>query len=129
MSIILGNDLIIMADGTAIAAAKSCNIETTASTIETSQPHDGEYRTFLVARKSWKVTVSVLVTCNNDFLLSVGDTYTLTFGSRTDTGDRLTGSAICTHCKLTATKFNIAQGSFEFQGTGPLFVADEDSSD
>ena len=120
MSVILGNDLIILADGEAIAASKSCNIEVSVGTIETSQPHDGEFRTFLVGRKTWKVTVSVLVTSSTDFLLRAGEVYTLTMGDRDDTSDRVTGEAICTHCKVTATRLNLTQGTFEFQGNGPL---------
>lgn len=34
--------------------------------------------------------------------------------------EQLTGSAICTGWKVTATRGNLASGSFEFQGTGEL---------
>lgn len=116
----LGKDLIVYADGVAIAAAKSCNVERSVSTIETSSPMDGASRTYIVGRSSWKVTVNVLVTEAASFLLEPGTVYTLSFGSRTDSSDRLTGEAICTHAKITATKFNLCQGSFEFLGSGPL---------
>lgn len=116
----LGNNLIVLLDGVAIAAAKSCTIDRSVSTIETSSPMDGADRTYLVGRKSWKVTVNTLVTSAKDFVLNVGQTYTLTFGDRTTASDRLSGTAICTHAKVTGTKFNLCQGSFEFLGTGPL---------
>lgn len=118
---ILGNDLIVLADGVAIAAAKSCNIERSVSTIETSSPMDGGDRTYLAGRAGWKVTVNVLVSSGiSTLVLKPGNTYTLSFGNRNDNGDRLTGTAICTHAKLTGTKFNLVQGSVEFLGTGPL---------
>lgn len=116
----LGNNLIISVDGTAIAASKSCNIDVECSTIETSSPMTGSFRTYLVGRKGWKVTVSTLVSNNKNFLLTPGTSVTLSFAVRNDNTDVLTGDAICTHCKVTATRFNLVQGTFEFLGNGEL---------
>lgn len=118
--LMLGNNLIISLDGTAIAAAKSCNIERSVSTIETSSPMDGADRTYIVGRGTWKVTVNALVSNVKDFVLKAGQTYTLAFGARGSSTDRLYGTAICTHTKVTATRFNLVQGSFEFLGNGAL---------
>lgn len=120
MSVLLGNNLIIYLDGTAIAGATSCTIDYDAETIEVSSPSTGTAKNYIVSRTGWKVTVSCLVDVVDTFMLNVGQSYTLTFGARSDTGDRMTGTAICTSAKVSGQKFNITSGSFEFQGTGAL---------
>ena len=122
--IMVGNNLIISLNGSAIAAAKSCNIERSISTIETSSPMDGADRTYIVGRGTWKITVNVLVTNVKSILLKVGQIYTLSFGARDSSTDTLCGDAICTHTKVTGTRFNLVQGSFEFLGTGALNEGD-----
>ena len=59
--ILQGRNLIIKADGTAIAAARSCDITITTDEIETSSPSDGQWRHSILGRKSWKVNTSHLV--------------------------------------------------------------------
>lgn len=122
-----GNNILIYegATPTVIAASKSCDIDYSADTIEVSSPpelatDDGTHHMYIVGRRGWKVSMSYLVTNFTSGLLRVGNTYTLTIGQRTDTTDRLTGAAICTQCKITATRGNLVQGSFQFQGTGAL---------
>ena len=56
--IIQGNNLIISANSTPLAASKSCNIEVKADTIEVSDVNDGEWEHLRVGRKSWKVTTN-----------------------------------------------------------------------
>lgn len=127
MAIIQGNDVIIMADGTALAAAKSCSISVTADTIEVSSPMQGTWRQYLTARKQWTLTTSHLVrsypitdTPIKNMLLRVGKTYTLRISVRGLPDDTLTGTAVCTECKITATRGSLVQGSFSWQGTGQL---------
>ena len=55
-------------------------------------------------------------------LLSAGNIYNLSFVIEKGLINNVavTGDALCTKAVITATKSNILQGSFEFQGTGPL---------
>jgi predicted secreted protein len=59
--ILHGKDLIISANGTVIAGAKSCDVEVECDTIPTSSPTDGQWEHKIVGRKSWKVSTSHLV--------------------------------------------------------------------
>ena len=59
--ILHGRNLIIKADGVAIAAARSCDITIVVDDIETSSPNDGQWKTSILGRKSWKVTTNHLV--------------------------------------------------------------------
>jgi hypothetical protein len=51
-------------------------------------------------------------------LTSTGSTYTLTASGLVE--DKLAGPAIVKEWKLTAARGNLAQGSFRFEGVGPL---------
>ena len=51
-------------------------------------------------------------------LTSTGETYTLTASGLVE--DKLAGPAIVKEWKLTASRGNLAQGSFRFEGVGPL---------
>ena len=51
-------------------------------------------------------------------LTSTGSTYTLTASGLVE--DKLSGPAIVKEWKLTASRGNLAQGSFRFEGVGPL---------
>ena len=60
--IIHGNNLIVSVGGTAIAAAKSCELNVAADTIEVASPSIGDWRAFIVGRKNWNVSVGYLLT-------------------------------------------------------------------
>ncbi|MBR2254116.1 MAG: hypothetical protein IJ895_06880 [Prevotella sp.] len=64
--------------------------------------------------------VQVPATVVKNMLQRVGQTYTLRMQVDGNGIDTLSGSAICTHAKITATKGNLMQGSFTFEGDGPL---------
>lgn len=64
--------------------------------------------------------VQVPATVVKNMLQRVGQTYTLRMQVDGNGIDTLSGSANCTHAKITATKGNLIQGSFTFEGTGPL---------
>jgi hypothetical protein len=55
-----------------------------------------------------------------DMVLSVGNTYQLSVSVTGLYADRVSGSAICKQCKISSTIGNLAQGSFLFEGSGPL---------
>lgn len=118
-----GNNILIYRNGTAIAGTVSNEIQTGAELIEISSPTSGQWKEYITGRKSWSVNVSYLVLANDGVrdLLNVGATFTLKFRGRNavdNTG--VTGTAILKSCKITATKGNLVQGSFQFQGTSSL---------
>ena len=120
-----GNNIIIgTMNGTTftpIAATKSNEMQTDCETIEISSPSVGDWRTYMAGRKSWSVQVSFLVTTSSNIrqLLSVGTSYTIVMRDRTNTSS-VTGTAIMTTCKISATRGNLVTGSFVFKGTGAL---------
>lgn len=120
-----GNNIIIgTMSGTTftpIAATKSNEMQTDCETIEISSPSVGDWRTYMAGRKSWSVQVSFLVTSASNIrqLLSVGTSYTIVMRDRNNTSS-VSGSAIMTTCKISATRGNLVTGSFVFKGTGAL---------
>ena len=117
----LGNNLIVSLGGTAIAMAKSCTFLHNCDVHETSSPGSSAYKTFLPERKDWKVTIGYLVGASiKDGLMQVGTTVNLSFGIRGSVTERVSGTAICTKCQIQGTVGNLANGSFEFVGSGEL---------
>lgn len=118
-----GNNIIVYQNGTAIAGAKSAEISTSAGTIEVASATSGQWREFIAGRKEWSLSCGYLITANSGVrdLLTVGSSYTIKVKAR-DAADNtgVTGTAILTQCKITATRGNLVQGSFQFQGTGAL---------
>ena len=116
-----GDDILILNNaGTAIiAASRSCEVETQSDVVEVSGPSTGSWKQFVGDRKSWMVTVNYLVTTPLSDLLQTGTTVILRIKPRSGS-TYLYGQAIVKTCKITATKMNLAQGSFQFQGTGAL---------
>lgn len=123
MAVIHGRNLIIRVDGTAIAGAKSCEINVDGEQIETASPSKGTWRTFLAGRKEWSVSCGFLIPASGTPLKSeaamVNTTVTLTVQSGLS-GDTLTGSAIVKAWKASGTIGNLSQGSFQFRGNGAL---------
>ena len=127
--IIHGKDIIIMAGGTAIAAAKSCEIQVQTDMLEVSSPTTGKARTFIPGRYTWTLTTSHLLigstgntTPVRTFIRRaiVNNTVTIVIKDNDYTNDTLTGTAICNTARITATRGNLAQGSLAWQGSGEL---------
>ena len=76
---IKGKDVILKMGGTAIAAAKSCDVNIQADLIKVSSPTDGGWEHSIAGRKSWSASCSHLVTQIADSAGMVGQTVTLTF--------------------------------------------------
>ena len=116
-----GNNIIITKNGTAIAATKSHEIQSGCQTIPISSATDSDWEHLIAGRKSWSINVNFLVLAAGqlDNVLEVGDTVTLVISDRNATKS-ISGSAIVVTCRETFTRGNIAQGTFQFQGTGPL---------
>lgn len=118
-----GNNIIITKGGTAIAATKSHEIQSGCELIEISGPTQGSWREYIVGRKEWSINVNYLLLENSRNnvrdVLQVGNSVTLVIKDR-DNNYSVTGTAICTTCKQTYTRGNLAVGSFTFKGTGAL---------
>ena len=120
---VLGNNIIVLMNGTAIAGTKSDEIQVDCETIEIASATDQAWTHFITGRKSWSLTVGWLVLANQDVrkALLVGSTVTIKIKGRGESdANGLSGSAILRTCKITATRGNLAQGSFAFVGNGPL---------
>ena len=116
-----GNNVLIYVNGSAVAGTRSNEIQTDGGLIEISSPDTGEWAAFIAGRKSWSFSSSWLVTTSTDLkrLLQVGTTVTIRIIGRGDSIG-MTGTAIITTCKVTATCGNLVNGSFAFKGTGAL---------
>ena len=78
--ILHGDNVIIKADGVAIAAAKSCTINITVDTDEVANPSNGKWKKFIMGRMGWQVTVGHLVTTLLNNIQMVGKSVTLEMG-------------------------------------------------
>jgi hypothetical protein len=119
-----GNNIIIYLNGTAIAGTTSNDVQSSIDMIEIGAPlSSGGWKQFLTKRKSWSVSVNFLVLQYSGVqdLLKVGNIYTLKFRGRNSSDSTgVSGSAILKTCKITSTKGNLVQGSFQFQGNNAL---------
>ena len=126
--ILKGRNVILKMGGTAIAAAKSCEVNLSADSIKTSSPSNGDWEHSIPGRKSWSASCSHLVTQIADSAGMVGQTVTLLFQPVDDSGSpiaaisALQGTAIVKQWKGTFSLSNLAQGSYAFEGSGPLAV-------
>ena len=120
---ILGNNIIVYMGGTAIAGTKSDELKVDCETIKIASATNQDWEHIIAGRKSWSLNVSWLVLANTDVrkALQVGSSVTIKFKGRNATdANGLSGSAIIKTCKITAIRGNLAQGSFQFVGNGPL---------
>jgi len=115
-----GNDLIIKLNGTAIAAARSCSLDVRTQSIPVSSPQDGDWQHYRKGKSSWVVRVNCLVMGIRTMVLHKGQTYTLRMEVRSLSSDYVLGTAMCTAINITGVRGNMAQGSFEFVGSGAL---------
>ena len=110
-------------NGTAIAGTKSDEIQVDCETIEIASATDQAWTHSISGRKSWSLNVGWLVLANQDVrkLLLAGSVVTIKIKGRGESDSNgVTGAAILRTCKITATRGNLAQGSFAFVGNGPL---------
>ena len=122
-----GNDIYVIMNGQAIAGSRSDELTVGCETIPISSPDTGQWATFIAGRKSWSLTVGFLL-FNAKYMTrranSVGHKVTIRIMPRVGTEHgsdyELVGDAIITNFKVTATRGNLVQGAFQFQGTGPL---------
>ena len=122
-----GKDIYILLNGAPIAATRSDEIQTQCEAVEVSGPTTGQWKQFIAGQKQWGFTTNALVTtaANLAELLMVGEEYTITIVSG---NTALTGTALCTEAKLTATVGNLCQGWWSFIGSGELVASAVPSS-
>lgn len=129
-----GNNIFISFNQTdaPFAATKSDEIQTECDLLEKSSPYQGKWREYVKNRKGWSFTTSWLVGNVTDIhnLLTVGQEVTISVYGRDEGSSTklLTGSAICTQCKVSAQRGNICNGSFAFKGNGELEAVNISSS-
>ena len=116
-----GNDLLILnsSGNTLIAGAKSCEIDANCETIETSSHIYGTARTYIPGRTDWTISVGYLVTTPLTDLPQVGTVVSIRVKVR-NSNSYLSGTAIFQTCRITATRGNLSQGTFQLRGSGPL---------
>ena len=123
MAILHGKDLMILdsSSNALVAMSKSCEIDVEGDEIEVTSATAADWREYIAGRKNWQVTVNYLVTAGNlaTDIGKVGTTVTLKMKDGTS-GTPLTGSAIVRTARFTGTVGNLAQGTFQFRGTGSL---------
>ena len=120
---IQGNNIIVLMNGQAIAGTKSDELQVDCETIEIASATDQAWTHHISGRKSWSLTVGWLVLANTDVrkALLVGSSVTIKIKGRGESDSSgVSGSAILKTVKITATRGNLAQGSFAFVGNGPL---------
>ena len=116
-----GNNILIYIDGAAVAGTKSNEVQTNRELIEIASPTSGEWREFITGRKDWGFTISWLVSSHSNIeqlLLDAGVVTVRIVGRGQSLG--LTGKAIVQTCRMTFTRGNLAQGSLQLKGSGPL---------
>lgn len=119
---IIGQYMVVKMDGTVIAGTRSEELQNECEMIEIASPSQGPAREYVAGRTNWQVSVGWLLSEVSDIqeVLTVGETYTLTFYDNVNNTLCLMGTAILKKCQITATVGNLIQGSFQFQGTGAL---------
>ena len=116
-----GNNILIYIGGQAVAGTKSNEVQTNKELLERADPTSGAWRAYIEGRKDWGFTIGTLVTTHQDIeqlLLQAGTVTVRILGRGQSLG--LTGQAIVQSCKMSFSCGNLAQGSLQLKGTGPL---------
>lgn len=125
----LGNNIIVYASSdngttwTAVAATKSDELQTECELIEKASASQQAWREYIPGRKSWGLNVAQLVTAVADIrnVLQIGTRVKIRVGGRSYSGSAgVEGFAIVKQCKVSMARGALANGSFIFQGDGPL---------
>ena len=120
-----GNNLLIYAtygsSVQAVAATRSLSVQVGTEMIEIASPTSGEWREYLAGRKNWAINVGWLVSqyADIDKVLLAAQTVTIRIVGRGETYG-LTGTAIVQTARVDSNVGTLANGSFAFQGSGPL---------
>ena len=120
-----GNNILIYAtyNGTtqAVATTRSLSVQVGAEKIPIASPDSGDWEASLPGRKNWAINVGWLVSSFSDIdkLLLAAQQVTIRIVGRGQTYG-LTGTAWVQTARVDSNVGNLANGSFVFQGNGPL---------
>ena len=105
-----------------IGCTKSHEIHYEGDMQEVSSPSSGSAKEYMPGRTGWIINTNYLVLQDSQVrdILMVGQKFKLSFCPRNAQSSGVTGEAYMKVCKITATRGNLIQGTFQFQGTGPL---------
>lgn len=124
MKNIHGRNLLIYADGVAVAAARSCRITMDFDTIEMAGVENGQYKYYVTAMSSWSIQVDKLVSNVRSIFEEVGTMVSLSFVVRDEygnlMGDRMQGEGFMKSANISATVGSLTTGNITFQGSGEL---------
>lgn len=124
MKIVHGRNLLIYADGVAVAAARSCRITMDVESIEMAGVDSGTFKYYVTAMSSWSIQVDKLVSNVRSIFEDVGTAVTLSFVVRDEygnlMGDRMTGEGFMRSANISATVGSLTTGSITFRGSGEL---------
>lgn len=117
-----GNDLQLYRQdgGKLVAAARSCNVNVKCDTVEVSRLGDAGWKKFIAGIKSWDMDCSWLVSSGQILKDNIGMVGMVLAVKVVIDGKQLKGECICKTCKVTGTRGNLVQGSFQFTGSGAL---------
>ena len=127
-----GNNIIVKADGVAIAGCKTTEIEVGGEMIEVSSSSatEKDWKHYIGGRRSWSFQTGYLVMSGSALsvsggsglrdLLQVDSKYEIVVMNRAVAGDRVSGRALLKQCKISAVRGSLVSGSFSFVGDGPL---------
>lgn len=121
--VIHGKKLILKINGTAVAGAKSCELNVQCDEIEFASATQGKWREFLSGRKDWSVSCGHLLPATGTPLKSsaamTGTKVTLVIETDME-DDMLTGTAIVKSWRVSGSVGTLATGAFSFRGSGAL---------
>ena len=116
--VILGEKMIVKMNGTAIAAAKSCELTVSAEKLPVASGTDGKWEHCIAGRKKWSVSCKTLLTGIKTHVEMVGKIVTLII--TTADNDTLTGQALVEQWSGSGAVGSLASGSYSFSGNGSL---------
>jgi predicted secreted protein len=130
MALVKGTDLRVFIAGNKIINEQTCDIELTASMIETSSKDSGDWATAIPGRKSWGISATFQVdyddpatTTTYDIIQAAwmaGTSLTVTFKTLTALGTVLTGQAFVESMPVKSGDQTIATCDLKLRGTGVL---------
>lgn len=130
MALVKGTDLRVFIGGNKIINEQTCDIELTASMIETSSKDSGDWATAIPGRKSWGISATFQVdyddpatTTTYDIIQAAwfaGTSLTVAFKTLATAGTVLTGSAFVESMPVKSGDQTIATCDLKLRGTGVL---------
>jgi hypothetical protein len=130
MALVKGTDLRVFIGTKKVVNETTCDIELTASMIETSSKDSGDWATAIPGRKSWGLSATIQVDYAEDALVFTydelqaawisGTSLTVAFKTTATGATVLTGSAYVESMPVKSGDQTIATVDFKLKGTGPL---------